>query len=125
VWQSFQFEVLLEVVYHGPAPASQVSALMAEFDSNKDGRVSWEEFREGLKALKGCKVYEFSVSARAVTLSLLCGGNGCLVFLFPQPAWKQGALAAWLTRSQLLTYVKHGEDTCVKQKAPEIGWQCR
>jgi hypothetical protein len=44
---------LLESVYRGPPPASQVDALMAEFDSNKDGRISWEEFKAGVKRIKG------------------------------------------------------------------------
>ncbi len=48
-----QLVPLLESVYRGPAPPSQVDALMAEFDSNKDGRISWEEFKSGLRRIKG------------------------------------------------------------------------
>lgn len=47
-----ELSALLEDVFHGPAPESQVRALLARFDSNSDGRVSWEEFRTGVKALQ-------------------------------------------------------------------------
>lgn len=48
-----QLQTLLDHVYRGPAPASQVELLLQEFDSNRDGRVSWSEFHDGVKALQG------------------------------------------------------------------------
>ena len=47
-----QLSALLEVVYRGPAPPSQVAALMEEFDSNRDGRVSLDEFVAGVATIK-------------------------------------------------------------------------
>lgn len=47
-----QFQALLEVVYHGPAPPSQVEALLAQFDTNHDGRVSLDEFVAGVREIK-------------------------------------------------------------------------
>jgi Ca2+-binding EF-hand superfamily protein len=48
-----QFEALLTDVYHGPPPKTEVTRLMTHFDANKDGKVTMDEFVEGVKQLKG------------------------------------------------------------------------
>ena len=44
---------MLEIVYHGPAPPSEVRRVMTYFDSNSDGKVTWKEFKDNLKRLQG------------------------------------------------------------------------
>jgi len=43
---------LLEIVYHGPAPEAELKKLMARFDTNADGRITWAEFRRTLADAK-------------------------------------------------------------------------
>ena len=47
-----QFEALLTVAYRGPPPASEVQRMMDAFDTNADGKVTLEEFKETVKAMK-------------------------------------------------------------------------
>lgn len=42
-----EIEALLADVYEGQAPAFEVTTFLEFFDSNNDGRVSWEEFEKG------------------------------------------------------------------------------
>lgn len=42
-----EIEALLADVYDGKPPAYEVSTFLRFFDSNNDGRVSWEEFEKG------------------------------------------------------------------------------
>ncbi|KAL7532426.1 hypothetical protein ACHAXR_007060 [Thalassiosira sp. AJA248-18] len=42
-----EIEAMLADVYEGQPPAFEVSTFLEFFDSNNDGRVSWEEFEEG------------------------------------------------------------------------------
>mmetsp|Transcript_31247 Transcript_31247/g.87233 ORF Transcript_31247/g.87233 Transcript_31247/m.87233 type:complete len:185 (+) Transcript_31247:93-647(+) len=46
---------LLEDVYHGPAPKGEVERLMAIFDTNADGKISWDEFRITVKKMRNDK----------------------------------------------------------------------
>lgn len=43
---------LLETVYHGPAPEAELKRLMARFDTNADGRITWKEFCAALADAK-------------------------------------------------------------------------
>jgi len=43
-----EIKELFDVVYDGKTPAFEVDAFMEFFDSNNDGKVSWEEFERGL-----------------------------------------------------------------------------
>lgn len=43
-----EIEALLADVYKGKPPAFEINAFVEFFDSNNDGRVSWEEFERGL-----------------------------------------------------------------------------
>lgn len=47
-----EMEAFLTDVYHGPPPAAEVKRVMGIFDSNKDGKVSWDEFRITVKRMK-------------------------------------------------------------------------
>jgi len=47
-----ELKPLLDAVYHGPAPESEVKRLFARFDTNEDGRISWQEFVAALKEAK-------------------------------------------------------------------------
>lgn len=42
-----EIEALLADVYESQPPAFEISTFLEFFDSNKDGRVSWEEFEKG------------------------------------------------------------------------------
>ncbi|KAL7553401.1 hypothetical protein ACHAWF_016682 [Thalassiosira exigua] len=42
-----EIEALLADVYEGKPPAFEINTFLEFFDSNNDGRVSWEEFEEG------------------------------------------------------------------------------
>jgi len=42
-----EIEALLADVYEGKPPAFEITTFLEFFDSNNDGRVSWEEFEEG------------------------------------------------------------------------------
>merc|ERR1719203_2598430 len=42
-----EIEALLADVYGGSPPAFEIATFLEFFDSNKDGRVSWEEFEKG------------------------------------------------------------------------------
>eukprot|EP00577_Skeletonema_sp_RCC1716_P000521 CAMPEP_0113439352 /NCGR_PEP_ID=MMETSP0013_2-20120614/38420_1 /TAXON_ID=2843 ORGANISM="Skeletonema costatum, Strain 1716" /NCGR_SAMPLE_ID=MMETSP0013_2 /ASSEMBLY_ACC=CAM_ASM_000158 /LENGTH=548 /DNA_ID=CAMNT_0000330101 /DNA_START=799 /DNA_END=2445 /DNA_ORIENTATION=- /assembly_acc=CAM_ASM_000158 len=42
-----EIEALLADVYEGDAPAFEINTFVQFFDSNNDGRVSWEEFERG------------------------------------------------------------------------------
>ncbi|KAL9181432.1 hypothetical protein ACHAXT_010237 [Thalassiosira profunda] len=42
-----EIEAMLADVYEGKPPAFEVNTFLEFFDSNNDGRVSWEEFEEG------------------------------------------------------------------------------
>ena len=42
-----EIEAMLSDVYEGTAPAYEIDSFMQFFDSNNDGRVSWEEFEKG------------------------------------------------------------------------------
>jgi len=43
-----EIEALLTDVYDGAVPGFEIDAFMKFFDSNHDGRISWEEFEKGL-----------------------------------------------------------------------------
>jgi hypothetical protein len=45
---SDEIRSLLDRVYDGRVPGFEVEAFLKFFDSNKDGRISWEEFERGL-----------------------------------------------------------------------------
>jgi len=45
-----EVEKLLQDVYDGEAPAYETSTFLSFFDTNKDGKISWEEFSEALGA---------------------------------------------------------------------------
>lgn len=47
-----EFRELLTITYHGPPPESEVDRLMEAFDTNRDGKVSMEEFVTTIKRLK-------------------------------------------------------------------------
>lgn len=55
-----EIEKMLQDVYEGQAPAFEVTTFLEFFDSNNDGRVSWEEFEAGF----------------AVVTKMSAGGNG-------------------------------------------------
>lgn len=46
--ESGEVEELLSDVYEGELPAFEVETFLQFFDSNNDGRISWEEFEKGL-----------------------------------------------------------------------------
>lgn len=49
--ESKEVEALLSDVYDGEIPKYEVEAFLRFFDSNKDGRISWDEFEKGLGAV--------------------------------------------------------------------------
>jgi len=49
--ESYEIEDLLSDVYDGEIPQYEVKAFLGFFDSNEDGRISWDEFEKGLGAV--------------------------------------------------------------------------
>ena len=49
--ETAEIESLLSDVYDGDVPSYEVDSFMRFFDSNKDGRISWQEFEQGLGAI--------------------------------------------------------------------------
>jgi len=49
--ESYEIEDLLSDVYDGEIPQYEVKAFIGFFDSNEDGRISWDEFEKGLGAV--------------------------------------------------------------------------
>lgn len=49
--EASEVEALLKDVYDGAAPAFEVRAFLGFFDANNDGRISWDEFEQGLGAV--------------------------------------------------------------------------
>jgi len=49
--ESKEVEDLLSDVYDGNAPNLEIDVFLKFFDSNEDGRISWEEFEKGLGAV--------------------------------------------------------------------------
>jgi hypothetical protein len=47
-----ELEIMLETLMHGEVPKREIDRFFNEFDTNKDGRISREEFFAGLKKLK-------------------------------------------------------------------------
>ena len=45
-----EVKALLDDVYEGNAPSFEVDAFLQFFDKNKDGKISWTEFEQGLGA---------------------------------------------------------------------------
>ena len=43
---------MLKKTYGFEPPKDEIQLFMDEFDSNKDGKISWDEFKEGLKTIK-------------------------------------------------------------------------
>lgn len=43
-----EIEALLTDVYDGAVPSFEIAAFMKFFDSNRDGKISWQEFEQGL-----------------------------------------------------------------------------
>ena len=66
-----EFEALLTDVYHGPPPKTEVTRLMTHFDANKDGKVTMDEFVEGVKQLKA--ELEEHAAARSVGATEISG----------------------------------------------------
>ena len=56
---SSQFHELLRIAYRGPPPQSEVDRMMSHFDTNDDGKVTFEEFKVGVIDIKA------SLEARA------------------------------------------------------------
>ena len=48
-----EIEALLTDVYQGKPPAFEINTFVEFFDSNNDGRVSWEEFERGFGVTGG------------------------------------------------------------------------
>ncbi|KAL7477808.1 hypothetical protein ACHAW6_003602 [Cyclotella cf. meneghiniana] len=47
-----EVEAMLKEVYEGKVPVFEVSTFMEFFDTNNDGRISWEEFEKGFGGMK-------------------------------------------------------------------------
>uniref|UniRef100_A0A7S2V2Y5 EF-hand domain-containing protein n=1 Tax=Fibrocapsa japonica TaxID=94617 RepID=A0A7S2V2Y5_9STRA len=47
-----EIEALLREVYRGDCPRNEVEMFMAKFDTNQDGKISWEEFVSTLCELR-------------------------------------------------------------------------
>lgn len=45
---TYEIEALLADVYDGAVPNFEIDTFLKFFDSNRDGKISWEEFKEGL-----------------------------------------------------------------------------
>uniref|UniRef100_A0A7S1GHL3 EF-hand domain-containing protein n=1 Tax=Cyclophora tenuis TaxID=216820 RepID=A0A7S1GHL3_CYCTE len=49
--ETTEIESLLSDVYGGDVPKFEIDSFLRFFDSNKDGKISWEEFEQGLGAM--------------------------------------------------------------------------
>ena len=49
--ETSEIESLLSDVYGGDVPQFEIDSFLRFFDSNRDGRISWEEFEQGLGAM--------------------------------------------------------------------------
>ena len=63
---------LFDDVYDGKAPPIEVKAFMKFFDQNKDGRISWDEFEQGL----GAALSSTSASSSTLDQFLLQADDG-------------------------------------------------
>lgn len=51
-----EVETLLSDVYNEPVPKFEVQAFMKHFDTNNDNKISWNEFEQGLGAMKADQI---------------------------------------------------------------------
>jgi len=69
--ESVEVEDLLSDVYKGDIPKYEVEAFLRFFDSNKDGKISWNEFESGLGAISSSDSTGRKFAAAALPGSIL------------------------------------------------------